>query len=139
MPGLPANKPPVRRPHPCRNRHWRMSFCCKGGKAAILRRTPRYATAEGATTSVACVFLDTLVCNVDPRARLLQMPDPLVPARGRGPPAASAAVLPPGPGALRVAWKHDGADASLPADQLEGGQGGMSRCWLGEELHWVCV
>lgn len=111
--------------HPPRNRHWRMSFCCKGGKAAVLRPTSRFATAPGSGTSNAHVFLDTLVCNVSPSARLLQMPDPLpiLGGGGRGP-VAAAAVLPAG--GLRVAWKHDPADATLPPDQLAGGQGEVS-------------
>lgn len=110
-----------------RNRHWRMSFCCKGGKAAVLRPTARFATAPGSGTSNAHVFLDTLVCNVSPSARLLQMPDPLPMAGGGGGrgPVAAAAVLPAG--GLRVAWKHDAADANIPPDQLEGGQG--ARAW----------
>lgn len=108
-----------------------MSFCCKGGKAAVLWPTPRFATALGSGTSNAHVFLDTLVCNVAPSARLLHMPDPLPMAGGGGGrgPVAAAAVLPQG--GLRVAWKHDAADAALPPDQLAGerwgGRAGVER------------
>ena len=111
-----------------------MSFCCKGGKAAVLRPTPRFATAPGCATSNAHVFLDTLVCNVSPSTRLLQMPDPLPMGAGGGNgrgPVAAAAVLPSG--GLRVAWKQDAADATLAPDQLEGGQGHnqhLPACWL---------
>lgn len=122
-PALMSAPPPS---HPHRNRHWRMSFCCKGGKAAVLRPTSRFATAPGSGTSNAHVFLDTLVCNVSPSARLLQMPDPLPIGGGGGRgPVAAAAVLPAG--GLRVAWKHDPADATLPPDQLAGGQGEVGR------------
>lgn len=101
-----------------------MSFCCKGGKAAVLRPTPRFATAPGSGTSNAHVFLDTLAGNVAPTARLLQMPDPLPMGGGGGGgrgPVAAAVVLPAG--GLRVAWKHDAADVALPPDQLAGEQG----------------
>ena len=53
-PALPCLSLACRSSHrpspPTRNRHWRMSFCCKGGKAAVLLPTRRYATAPGATT-----------------------------------------------------------------------------------------
>lgn len=72
------------------------------------------------------MFLDTLVCNVDPRARLLQMPDPLPThaARGSGGTGAGAglaavAVLDMG-GQRQLAGKRDAADALLPAEQQLG-------------------
>lgn len=113
-----------------------MSYCCKGGKAAVLAPTRRYATAPGATTSTAHVFLDTLVCNVDPRARLLQMPDPLpLPvggqsghgsggAAGAGGAAIAASATVCGDGVQRhVAWKREAGDATLPCEHLQGGDG----------------
>ncbi|KAI3435784.1 hypothetical protein D9Q98_001842 [Chlorella vulgaris] len=107
-----------------KNRHWRMSHCCKGGKAAVLRPTARYATQPGAALSDACVFLDTLVCNVEPHARLLQMPDPLPSTWMAGRTCAlSAAALrggagfSGGPGALRASWKQDSCDAAVPLHQ----------------------
>ncbi|KAL4429588.1 hypothetical protein ABPG77_008637 [Micractinium sp. CCAP 211/92] len=115
-----------------KNRHWRMSYCCKGGKAAVLAPTRRYATAPGATTSTAHVFLDTLVCNVDPRARLLQMPDSLpLPvggqsghgsggAAGAGGAAIAASATVCGDGVQRhVAWKREAGDATLPCEHLQ--------------------
>ena len=82
-----------------------MSLCCKGGKAAVLRPTGRYATAH--PVSPADLFLATLVCNVPPAARLLQMRDPL--------PGAGA------PGEPRVAWASVTREAlnkvgALPSD-----------------------
>ena len=102
-----------------------MSYCCKGGKAAVLVPTRRFATAEGGASSAAHVFLDTLVCHVDPRARLLQMPDPLPllggsGGAGGGARAPVAVLAHAGP---RVAWKHDAFDVALPADQATGGRG----------------
>lgn len=110
-----------------------MSYCCKGGKAAVLVPTRRYATAPGATTSTAHVFLDTLVCNVDPRARLLQMPDPLPrPVGGQGGhgiggitagggAAVTAAATVCGDGVQRhVAWKREAGDAALSWEHMQG-------------------
>lgn len=56
----------------CRNRHFRMAWSCKGGKAAVLVPTRRFATADGCDKSTADVFLDTLICRVDPDDVLLQ-------------------------------------------------------------------
>ena len=102
-----------------------MSFCCKGGKAAVLQPTRRYATSDGGATATAHIFLDTLVCHVDPRARLLQMPDPLPLAGGRpglarGPLATTSMAV---AGGAHVAWKQDAFDAALPAEQAAGGCG----------------
>ncbi|EFN54394.1 hypothetical protein CHLNCDRAFT_135708 [Chlorella variabilis] len=109
-----------------KNRHWRMSRCCKGGKEAVLHPTGRYATAPGAGVSDATVFLDTLVCNVEPHARLLQMPDPLPTAgpnnRG-GVGMLGAAALQSGIGGLgscglQVTWKQGAIDTALLPDQV---------------------
>lgn len=97
----------------------------------MLAPTRRYATAPGATTSTAHVFLDTLVCNVAPRARLLQMPDPLpmgshsvrggFGATAGGGTAVAAAATVCGDGAHRhVAWKRDAGEAALPWGHMQG-------------------
>ena len=105
-----------------------MSRCCKGGKEAVLHPTGRYATAPGAGVSDATVFLDTLVCNVEPHARLLQMPDPLPTAgpnnRG-GVGMLGAAALQSGIGGLgscglQVTWKQGAIDTALLPDQVAG-------------------
>ena len=55
-----------------RNRHFRMVYCCKGGKAAILRPTDRFATAPGTQRpSPAKIFQDTYISNVAIGAKLL--------------------------------------------------------------------
>jgi hypothetical protein len=99
-----------------------MSYCCKGGKHAVLQPTARYATTPGTSVSEAAVFLDTLVCNVGPHARLLQMPDPLPMGGGAGR-VVTAAVHPGGPsgGGVRVAWKQDECDGMLPPREMAGG------------------
>ena len=47
-----------------RNRHFRIVYCSKGGKAAVLTPTSRYVTGAR-KLSPARVFQDTLICNVD--------------------------------------------------------------------------
>lgn len=54
-----------------RNRHFRLAFCSKGGKDAVLLPTGRYATAE--TIHRVHILLDTLSCNVHTSAKLLQV------------------------------------------------------------------
>ncbi len=56
-----------------RNRHFRMVWSCKGGKAAVLVPTRRFATQEGCGKTVADVFLEALICKVDPSDVLLQV------------------------------------------------------------------
>lgn len=50
-----------------------MVWCCKGGKAAVLTPTRRFATVEGCGKSAADVFLGALICRVDPSDVLLQV------------------------------------------------------------------
>jgi hypothetical protein len=97
-----------------RNRHFRCVYSSKGGRAAALRPTARFAGA--ARPSPARAFLETLVCRVDPAATLLAMRPPGAAGTGAGPAASAvpgAFVAAPGaPGGRRVAWKNGGgADA----------------------------
>ncbi|KAL0052967.1 hypothetical protein WJX82_010519 [Trebouxia sp. C0006] len=54
-----------------RNRHFRLIWSCKAGKTHVLTPTPRFATAPSIKRSHRELFLDTLICNVEPNARLL--------------------------------------------------------------------
>jgi hypothetical protein len=56
-----------------RNRHFRMVWSCKGGKAAVLVPTRRFATQDGCGKTAADVFLDALICRVDTSDTLLQV------------------------------------------------------------------
>jgi hypothetical protein len=60
-----------------RSRHFRMIWSCKGGKGAVLRPTARYMQARlpaGAPLANADTFMVSLICNVHPAARLLEVP-----------------------------------------------------------------
>ncbi|KAL0038505.1 hypothetical protein WJX77_008798 [Trebouxia sp. C0004] len=54
-----------------RNRHFRLIWSCKAGKTHVLTPTPRFATAPNFKRSHRELFLDTLICNVEPNAMLL--------------------------------------------------------------------
>ncbi|GAB4822102.1 hypothetical protein N2152v2_009148 [Parachlorella kessleri] len=99
------------------NRHFRMVWNCKGGKGAVLEPTRRFATQEGCTKTAADVFLDTLICRVDPSNVLLQMPDPLPPRPLSGHAGAPANSGETGAWGTRIAWKHDAYDGSLTPEQ----------------------
>lgn len=101
-----------------RNRHFRMAFSCKGGKAAVLKPTRRFAWREAAPTP-GQVFLDTLVCRVDPQCVLLQMGTP--PSRFIGGLRNMSGCVVSGPhGGPRVAWKRDGGDVNEGRTRMQG-------------------
>ncbi|KAL3161988.1 hypothetical protein ABBQ38_009063 [Trebouxia sp. C0009 RCD-2024] len=54
-----------------RNRHFRLIWSCKAGKAQVLNPTNRFATGPGCNKSQRELFLETLICNVDQNSRLL--------------------------------------------------------------------
>ena len=99
-----------------RNRHFRLVWSCKGGKAAVLVPTPRFA-AGGVPTS-AHLFLAAFITGVDPGTRLLQMfVNVGRPMAGSAP---TGQVVADAGGGLRVAWKHDGAEASAGGARMRG-------------------
>lgn len=53
-----------------------MVWNCKGGKAAVLVPTRRFATQEGCAKTAADVFLAALICHVDASDTLLQARGP---------------------------------------------------------------
>ena len=99
-----------------RNSHFRLVWSCKGGKAAVLVPTRRFADAAAPTP--AHLFLAAFITGVDPGAKLLQM------FVNVGRPVAGAAptgqVVADAGGGLRVAWKHDGAEASGNGARMRG-------------------
>lgn len=103
-----------------RNRHFRLAYCCKGGKAAALAPSGRYATAPrlpGVLPPARVhVLLDTLACNVAPGAKMLCMPLPT--SRGGALPSGTVVAAEPG-GACgpRVAWKADLSDSALAPEE----------------------
>ncbi|KAK9811730.1 hypothetical protein WJX72_009209 [[Myrmecia] bisecta] len=56
-----------------KNRHFRIIWNSKGGKTATLVPTERFATAPGHGMSRQQLFLESLICNVPPTARLLHV------------------------------------------------------------------
>ena len=54
----------------CRNRHFRIIWSSKGGKAAVLMPTHRFDGARAALP-LQDQFLSALVCNVAPSSRLM--------------------------------------------------------------------
>ncbi|GAX81169.1 hypothetical protein CEUSTIGMA_g8602.t1 [Chlamydomonas eustigma] len=58
-----------------RMRHFRMLWNCKGGKMAVLQPTGRYGTSDlPPDTLPSALFLQSLICNVHPSAKLLKVP-----------------------------------------------------------------
>jgi hypothetical protein len=109
-----------------RNRHFRLAYSSKGGKSAALRPTGRFATAPGpGRPTPARVFQQTLLCRVDPGAKLLLMRPPFDPAAAGGLPARREALegqvvaAGQGGGGRRVAWKSRAGDAG-GGDRMDG-------------------
>lgn len=102
-----------------RNRHFRLAYSCKGGKTAVLCPTQRFAAALGPNRpSPAKVFLDTLITNVDPAAKLLLVRSPREGLGHGGGRERGGVVTVPLDG-HRLAWKVDNTDGP-PGPQGDG-------------------
>lgn len=102
-----------------RNRHFRLAYCCKGGKAAVLRPIERGALSSAMPKQrPGDILLSTITTLVDPNAALLAVsPENHKPNQTTELKRVSRSGC-GSIGVLRVVWKRDHDDAPIEACEM---------------------